>query len=538
MTTDGTDERTHMMAARSDAEIRGEVRREVTGLTREQLGDLIAAAEGGEDPAGSADGHRAAVRMTELKRIRNLVTHQVFDGYTPAGDPEERGQGHPASGGVRPPEQRGLYQVLARCTEPEHPGVAEITNFATAGSVEEAAAKVRRAKEGRLYGPEGLYRIVEVFEDIPSNSARHTLDARSQASAEIGCAAGAVVGSYEPGPEASDLFEVLTDFFHRTVVYPWHLAYPGDRGDDSTPRRPQGSDHGRPLARLLLAHLEALGTPLEQATGSSASAPPQHDADAYGQELARIRAHVDSGTTARATVFQALAAAGHTPQEADEIVSRLEAGAIASAHSGISENSAPDGSTPGFDAGWDAGVESVSSELLAIADATAAQRGRAASSAQLTAHLARQTSPAPAKEPAPAPAPVPPLYARRVLAVAEGFTWASAASGTRHWPDGEFLDVALRAVRAEERAGYIERLEAFVEQHRERLEELLRAYGPGSRPASHGRYALIGQPETLVILERMEANPFGLRSEWEKELETVFLDDLEFAWGPRIRLSR
>ncbi|MCB8908444.1 MULTISPECIES: hypothetical protein [unclassified Streptomyces] len=77
-----------------------------------------------------------------------------------------------------------------------------------------------------------------------------------------------------------------------------------------------------------------------------------------------------------------------------------------------------------------------------------------------------------------------------------------------------------------------------AEQRRARLEELLRAYGPGSRPASHGRYALIGQSETLVVLERMETNPFGLRSEWEKELETIFLDDLEFAWGPRIRLSR
>ncbi|MEY9490883.1 hypothetical protein RKD26_006677 [Streptomyces calvus] len=112
------------------------------------------------------------------------------------------------------------------------------------------------------------------------------------------------------------------------------------------------------------------------------------------------------------------------------------------------------------------------------------------------------------------------------------------APGERHWPDGEFLDVALSTVHTEERQGYIERLAAFVEQHRARLEKLLQAYGPGSQPASHGRYALIGQPETLVILERMEAVPMLLRGQWEKELETVFLDDLEFAWGPRIRLSR
>ncbi|MFI8371979.1 hypothetical protein [Streptomyces sp. NPDC085466] len=80
--------------------------------------------------------------------------------------------------------------------------------------------------------------------------------------------------------------------------------------------------------------------------------------------------------------------------------------------------------------------------------------------------------------------------------------------------------------------------EAFAEQHRARLEEMLRTHGPGSKPASHGRYALIGQPETLVIVEPMESAPFHLRGQWEKELETVFLDDLEFVWGPRIRLSR
>ncbi|WP_328741402.1 hypothetical protein OG436_00075 [Streptomyces caniferus] len=267
----------------------------------------------------------------------------------------------------------------------------------------------------------------------------------------------------------------------------------------------------------------------------------QHDADAYGQELARISHHQHEATAARFTVFQALAAVGIGHEQADDIVSKLEAGAVAGAHTWISESSAPHGSEQGVEDGWFAGVRDVASYLLRIADTTAtAQRGRAASSALLLAHLQRPAPLAPAETPVeePAPIPAPPLYAKRVLAVAEGFAWAVAAPGDRQWPDGEFLDVALSAVRTEEREGYIERLEAFVEQHCARLEELLRAYGPGSRPASHGRYALIGQPETLVILERMETNPFGLRGQWEKELEVILLDDLEFAWGPRIRLSR
>lgn len=270
----------------------------------------------------------------------------------------------------------------------------------------------------------------------------------------------------------------------------------------------------------------------------------QHDADAYGQELARISHHQHEATAARFTVFQALAAVGIGHEQADDIVATLEAGAVADAHTWTSESSPPHKSEPRFEDGWFAGVRDVASSLLRIADTTAnAGRGRAASSAMLVAHLQQPASPAPeestADEPAPAPASVPSLEAKDVLAAAERFPWAVAAPGERHWPDGsDFLDAALSAVRTEERAGYIERLEAFVEEHRDRLEELLRAYGPGSRPASHGRYALVGQPETLVILERMETAPFLLRGRWEEELETVFLDDLEFVWGPRIRLSR
>ena len=102
----------------------------------------------------------------------------------------------------------------------------------------------------------------------------------------------------------------------------------------------------------------------------------------------------------------------------------------------------------------------------------------------------------------------------------------------------EILTVALSAVGEDERDGYVERLEAFAAQHRECLEELLRGYGPGSRPAEYGRYMLVGQPESLIIYERTEARPFLLHGKWEGELEDVLLGDLEFVWGPRIRLSR
>ncbi|MFD3701494.1 hypothetical protein ACFWUZ_36310 [Streptomyces sp. NPDC058646] len=45
-----------------------------------------------------------------------------------------------------------------------------------------------------------------------------------------------------------------------------------------------------------------------------------------------------------------------------------------------------------------------------------------------------------------------------------------------------------------------------MEKHRKRLEELPRAYGPGSRPPEFGRYALIGQrvrlPQYRAYLRR------------------------------------
>lgn len=266
----------------------------------------------------------------------------------------------------------------------------------------------------------------------------------------------------------------------------------------------------------------------------------QQDVDAYGQELARIGQHQSEATAARFTMFQALAAVGMTHEEADELVSKLEAGAVAGAHTWISESSPPHGSEPQFEDGWFEGVRDVASYLLRIADSTAtAQRGRAASNAMLLAHLQESASPAP-ELPEQEPAPAAALDAMEVLAAAQRCTWALADPGDflNSEASEEILGVALSAVRKDEQAGYAQRLEEFANRHRGRLEELLRAYGPGSEPASHGRYMLAGQPESLIVCERMESAPFLLRGRWDEALEAVLLNDLEFAWGPATRLSR
>jgi hypothetical protein len=256
----------------------------------------------------------------------------------------------------------------------------------------------------------------------------------------------------------------------------------------------------------------------------------QHDA--YGEELARISRHQGEAVTARLRLFEVLAGAGVSASDADVLVSQVEAGAVAGAHTWVSESSAPHGSEQPFEDGWFAGVRAVSSYLLRIADDAAAQRGRATSGAELRAHLRRPAPPVPQPTAPPSGSAPDPAEVR---AAAQRCTWACTTPDQFLIPEAssEILAVALSAVREEEHDGYVQRLEAFADRHRERLAELLRAYGPGSVPAAHGRYALVGQPETLVVCERMETARLLLYRLWEGELEDTLLDDLAFAWGAR-----
>ncbi|MFH8254218.1 hypothetical protein [Streptomyces roseolus] len=77
----------------------------------------------------------------------------------------------------------------------------------------------------------------------------------------------------------------------------------------------------------------------------------QYDPVAYGQELAAISHHQTEATNARFVVFQALAAVGIGHEQADGIVAALEAGAVAGAHTWISESSLPHGAELRFEDG-------------------------------------------------------------------------------------------------------------------------------------------------------------------------------------------
>ncbi|MFI8522753.1 hypothetical protein ACIGEZ_33915 [Streptomyces sp. NPDC085481] len=82
---------------------------------------------------------------------------------------------------------------------------------------------------------------------------------------------------------------------------------------------------------------------------------------------------------ARMQVHAALAAAGLEPDEADELVCALEAGAVAGAHCSVEEL---DGCAPGahgtaYGKGWDGGVDRALEVLVSTADSVYRQRGRA-----------------------------------------------------------------------------------------------------------------------------------------------------------------
>jgi hypothetical protein len=104
----------------------------------------------------------------------------------------------------------------------------------------------------------------------------------------------------------------------------------------------------------------------------------QHDADAYGQELARISRHPARGR--------------------GDAVHGLPSRRTTSCRSGRPGwwPGPPHGSEQRFEDGWFAGVHEVAGYLLRIADTTAtAQRWRAASSGMLLAHLQQSYSPVP-----------------------------------------------------------------------------------------------------------------------------------------------
>ncbi|MEW2623685.1 hypothetical protein [Streptomyces sp. NPDC048106] len=119
----------------------------------------------------------------------------------------------------------------------------------------------------------------------------------------------------------------------------------------------------------------------------------QHGADAYGREPARISHHQHEATAARFTVFQALAAVGIGHEQADDIVAKREARAVAGTHTRIPESrGSKTAGTP----------ESATSPATCCASPTPPPRGGSS------------PRPAPCWSPTPSSPPPPPPPRRRL----------------------------------------------------------------------------------------------------------------------------
>ncbi|MFB8166209.1 hypothetical protein G3I31_07365 [Streptomyces sp. SID9913] len=83
----------------------------------------------------------------------------------------------------------------------------------------------------------------------------------------------------------------------------------------------------------------------------------------------------------------------------------------------------------------------------------------------------------------------------------------------------DILSVVLKAVSAEQQDGYVQRLEAFAEDNRERLAQLYGRYGPGGPFEDEDRCYLTHRPESVVVCERLDTVPLWLDGVWNNEID-------------------
>jgi ppGpp synthetase/RelA/SpoT-type nucleotidyltranferase len=68
-------------------------------------------------------------------------------------------------------------------------------------------------------------------------------------------------------------------------------------------------------------------------------------------------------------------------------------------------------------------------------------------------------------------------------------------------------------------------IDAFVQQHHAKLEEIFERY------ADDDRSLLLFQPESLLVFEQLERDPFRLTAQWNQVLPMDLLQPLGAAWG-------
>ncbi|MFJ5136585.1 hypothetical protein [Streptomyces sp. NPDC088707] len=228
---------------------------------------------------------------------------------------------------------------------------------------------------------------------------------------------------------------------------------------------------------------------------------------------------VASVLNAKTTLLQLLARAGVYTGDAEELIGLVEAGALALAHTEITEarRSAPREKGEVYASGWSDGALAVTDELGDVAERAlirAVTTGPSADSPD-------ERSPVGRAEMERAKVAVTPLY----LSFAD-------VSDLDPEVTEQVLGAVLRTMSPRQRAGYPGRLTQFASAHHAHLERLYAEYGPGSPIAIHGRYSLVHSPTSVAVLERLAETPTALHEEWDAaELPPAWLDGLTTAWG-------
>ncbi|MFG2887599.1 hypothetical protein ACGFYV_35870 [Streptomyces sp. NPDC048297] len=117
---------------------------------------------------------------------------------------------------------------------------------------------------------------------------------------------------------------------------------------------------------------------------------------------------------------------------------------------------------------------------------------------------------------------------RRALALFRSFAQTSYEPGL----SADVMPVLRELVPPE--PGYLTRLEAFAHEHEERLEHLYDRLGTGSEHVTTSRYALVRQPEGLIVIEQLATARHDVLAAFDGELEDRYLTDVAKAWGVRV----
>ncbi|MEV5158851.1 hypothetical protein [Streptomyces sp. NPDC053728] len=219
---------------------------------------------------------------------------------------------------------------------------------------------------------------------------------------------------------------------------------------------------------------------------------------------------------AKNTVFELLSRAGVSRGDAEELISLVEAGAVADAHSEVEKaGGVPDGEGEPYGRGWHDGARSVGEELARVAERALdrAIGDGVEGSARGRDNVGRVD------------------VERAKVAVSPLYLAFSEASALDPEVSDDVLAAVLGTMGVVGRVRYAGLLEQFTESHRQRLTRLYTRYGPRSRIAVHGRYSLLHSPSSIAVIERLVSAPSALRAEWEDaELPPAWLEGLTRAW--------